>query len=454
MSNNTNLSKELQKDKIGMGLGAFGYNLGAAGVITYLTFFYTDYMLIPAASVALILLFSRFLDAFTDLLVGILIDRTKSKHGKVRPWLLWIAVPAIISVAATYYIPNLSETGRTIYAFITYNLMAFFYLTAMALPMQALCSVITTDSGNRLKLSQIYGFFNTLAAVFLNLFAAKIMAFMGGGASGYFYYFGTVALIGGLLMLACFKLTKERTEKAVSNIDKIPLGKGLKAIFSNGYWWILTFMQVMVMFVPAMWAVTAYYCIYWLNGQVDVGALMSLMWGGITIGVLAFIPITRKVGKAKSAAIGFIFQIIGSVLLIIAPSAVAMAWISTIFRAFGAGANSGVANALRADVVEYGEWKTGLRTEGLVYSGASFGMKVGAGIGGAVVAALLAWGEYIPGAASQAPKAMDAIKFAFVYCPLIGTIITIICLIFLIGLEKKIPQIKADLDERRLKLNQ
>ncbi len=448
---NLNLSKELKNDKIGLGLGAFGYNFGAAGLVTYLTFFYTDYMLIPAASIALILLISRFFDALTDLMMGVLVDRTISKLGKVRPWLLWMAFPAIISVAAAYFVPNLSTTGRTIYAFITYNLMAFFYLTAMALPMQALAAVITTNTGERLKLSQIFGFCNTLAGVVINLFAAKMMTLFGGGANGFLYYFGTVALIGGLLMLVCFKLTKERADKRV--LEKVPLKFGLKAISTNKYFWLLTFSGCMASFVPAMFSVVAYYCKYILANQVSPGALMSLMFGGITIGVLAFIPVTKKIGKILSAISGFLLQILGSVILIFAPASVAVIWISTFFRAFGSGAYASLVNAIRADIVEYGEWKFGVRTEGMIFSGSSFGVKVGTGIGGAVVAALLAWGKYIPGAATQTASAITAIKFAFIFCPLIGTSLIVICLIFMNSLEKKLPQIKTDLADRRAKEN-
>src|SRR5690554_4290415 len=163
------------RDKVGLSMGAFGYNLGAAGLMTFLTYFYTDSMLISAASVSMILLVSRILDAFTDLFVGAMIDRNKSKLGKARPLLMWMALPAILAMAATFYVPNFTESGRVIYSLITYNLMAFFYLTCLALPLQALVSLITPDSRERLRLSQLWGFFNTGSAVVVNFFANNIM---------------------------------------------------------------------------------------------------------------------------------------------------------------------------------------------------------------------------------------------------------------------------------------
>ena len=444
----------LLKDKFGLGIGNFGYNLGAAVLMTYLTFFLTDNMLISAGSVSLILLVSRIIDAFTDLWMGTLIDRCKSKFGKARPWLMWMAAPAAISIALCFYVPNLNETGKTIYAFITYNLVAFFYLTALALPLSALVSLVTTDMKHRLVFSQIAGFFMTLGAVFVNFFATPIMDKLGGVGTNraYFLYFTIMAVIGCLLMVVCFLLTKERAkeELGTEKVEKEKLGfvKGAKIVLTNKYWWNAMGIYLMTSLVPACWAATAYYCIYWVDNRVDTGQLMSLLWGGITAGILLFIPVSRKVGKANSAAIGLCMQALGSIMLWLAPTSIAMVWVSTVFRSVGVGGLSGNMTAMLADVVEYGEWKTGVRTEGLIYSGASFGSKVGSGLGGSVVAALLAWGNYVPNADVQAEKAMTSIKLAFVAAPFVGTMLIIVMLL-LFRVEKLMPTIRKDLEERR-----
>jgi GPH family glycoside/pentoside/hexuronide:cation symporter len=447
------IGKSLLRDKVGIGIGSFGYNLGSAVLMTYLTFFLTDNMLISAASVSIILLVSRIIDAVTDLWMGTLIDRCKSKMGKARPWLLWMAGPAVVSMALLFVVPPFNETGRIIYSFVTYNLVAFFYLTAMALPMNALVALVTTNSKQRLVISQIFGFFMTLGAVAVNYFATPIMNAFGGGSMGYFWYFTVMAVVGCGMMLICMKLTKERAQEELKDAprpEKLPFKRGAAAVLKNKYWWNAMGIYLMTSLVPACWAATVYYCIYWQNSQVDPGQLMSLLWGGITAGILIFIPVSRKFGKANSAAIGLAFQAVGSVMLWFAPSSVAMLWISTVFRSVGVGGLSGNMGAMLADVVEYGEWKTGIRTEGMIYSGASFGGKVGAGLGGAVVAAILAWGQYVPNAATQAPLAMSAIKVAFVGAPFIGSMLIIVMLL-LFRVEKKIPQIKAELEERRKK---
>lgn len=447
------IGEDLRRDKIGLALGNFGFNLGSAVLMTYLTYFLTDSMLISAATVSFLLFVERIIDAFTDLWMGTLIDRCKSKMGKARPWLVWMAAPAAISMSLMFVVPPFNETGRAIYAFITYVMTEFFYLTALALPLASLVSLVTTDSKQRLVISQITGFFVTLGAVFVNYFSTPMMKLFGGGNAGYFWYFTIMAVVGVIFVLICFKLTKERAHEEIPNAprEKMKFTVGAAAVLKNKYWWNALGIYLMTSLVPSCWAATAYYCIYWMNNTVDTGHVMALLWGGITAGILIFIPVSRKVGKANSAAIGLAFQALGSVLLWLAPASVTMLWISTVFRSVGVGGLSGNMNAMLADVVEYGEWKMGVRTEGLIYSGASFGGKVGAGLGGAIIAQLLAWGNYVPNAVTQAPRAMTAIKLAFVGAPFIGSSLIIIMLL-LFRLEKKMPRIKADLEMRRKKL--
>ena len=445
-------SAYLRKDYIGMAFGSFGSNLCLAVIMTYLTIFLTDNMLISAASVSIILLVSRLVDAFSDLWVGLLIDRCKSKMGKARPWLLWMAAPSAIAMSLMFYIPPLNENGRIIYSFIAYNLVAFFYLTALTLPMNALVSLITTDTKQRLNFSQIFGLFSTLGAVFVNFFSTPLMEALGGGNKGYFWYFSIIGVVGAGFCVLCFKLTKERAGKEninnSKNQEKIAFKTGALAVLKNIYWWNTMGIYLMISLVPACWAATAYYCIYWLNSQVDTGHLMALLWGGITGGILLFVPISKKVGKVNSAAIGIAIQAIGSVMLWLAPTSIVMVWFSTVLRSIGVGGLAGNMRAMLADVVEYGEWKTGIRTEGMIFSGATFGGKVGSGLGGSVVAGLLAWGEYVPNAVTQAAKAMLSIKIAFIAVPFIGSTLIVIMLL-LFRVEKLMPKILADLEEGR-----
>jgi GPH family glycoside/pentoside/hexuronide:cation symporter len=268
---NNTLQTGFLRDKIGVALGSFGYNLGSAVLITYLTFFLTDNMLISASSASLILLLSRIIDAFTDIWIGSCIDKTTSKMGKARPWLFWMAAPGVISVGLLFTVPNFNETGRIIYAFITYNLVAFFYLTALALPAYALVALITTDNKRRMGLSQIWGFFLTLGAVAVNYISTPLMAFFGGGNAGYFWFFTIMAVIGCLLMMIFSALVKERVKDEIdeSRVKKVPFKDGVKAIAGNKYWWLVLAIQLVSSIIPS--------CLGQLPITVSIGCAALLM---------------------------------------------------------------------------------------------------------------------------------------------------------------------------------
>lgn len=442
----------LLKDKIGIAVGGFGSNIGSAFLMTWLTFYMTDSMMISAAAGAMILLIARILDGIADLWMGTLIDRCRSKQGKARPWLLWMALPTVVSMALLFYVPNFSEGGRVAYTFITYILCAFFTLTAIYLPTQALVPLITDDPKSRLALSQILGFFVTASAVLLNFFSTPIMNAFGGGKTGFFWYATILGLISGICLVIAYVLVRERTTPVAAAVkkEKLPIGKGLMIIFKNKFWWIAMVLYLVTALVPSCWAATPYYTIYFTGGKVDVGMLVALLWGGITAGILLFIPVTMKVGKINSCIIGIAMQAVGGVMLWLAPYSIAMCWISTVFRSVGVGALLGNMGAMMADVCEYGEWKFGVRSEGLIYSGTSLGNKIGSALGGVVVLALLAWGGYVPQAAEQTAQAMTGIKLAFIAFPFIGDIL-IIALLMMFRVEKMMPQIRADLEERKKK---
>lgn len=447
-------NSSLLKDKIGVAFAGFGSNIGNAFLMTYLTYYMTDSMMISASAGALILLIARVLDGFADLWVGSMIDRTRSKNGKARPWLLWMAAPTFISMALLFYVPNLTENGRVAYTFITYIVCAFFTLTAIYLPTQALVPLITNDPKQRLQLSQVLGFFVTAGAVFLNFFSTPIMKAFGGGKAGYFGYALILGFISGLFCVIAYFLVREKNNAGIQIVkkEKTPVLKGLSYVFRNKYWWVAMVLYLVTNLVPSCWAATPYYTIYFTGGQVDIGMLVSLLWGGITVGILLFIPVTMKLGKINSSIIGIAMQALGGVLLWLAPYSVAMCWISTIFRSVGVGALLGNVGALMADVCEYGDWKFGVRSEGLIYSGTSLGTKLGSALGGVIVLALLGWGGYVPQAATQTPQAMMGIQLAFIAFPFVGDML-IIALLLMFRIEKKMPQIRKEIEERNAKAN-
>lgn len=268
--------------------------------------------------------------------------------------------------------------------------------------------------------SQILGLFSTISAIIVNFFSMPIMLAFSREVTetgqpdrwGFFWYAAVIGVAAAVCLIISFFLVKEeaRDEDPGGQKEKVPFLRGLSYVFRNKYWWIALFLFAVSQFIPSCWAATPYYCIYYTNGAVDPGQLISLLWAGITVGTLLFIPVTRKIGKVNANIIGIGLQLIGGVLLWISPYSIPMLWVTTIFRSVGVGAISGNMAAMMADVGDYGYWKFNVRSEGLTYSAMSLGNKLGVAIGGAIVTALLAWGGYVAGAVEQTAQAMAGIR--------------------------------------------
>lgn len=456
----TNTSKNLMKqnqqklgivETIAFSLGFFAYSMVNLGFSTYLTYFWSDIFIIPLGVISTIFLISRLLDGGTDLLVGFWVDRTSTKYGKARPWLLWMSLPSALSLMLLYYVPNLSESGKITWAFITYNLVAFFFMTCINLPLQSLNSLITSEPKQRLTLNMVAQAFSTLGIILGNMFVLDVIKALGGGTEGYFKFF---AIMGGgsfVLVILTFLGTKEKVKPTIKKKkhSKLSIKQALSAFIANKWWMLVTLLMGLSMLYPSLMAINVYY-MQWIMGDISLmGSFMSIVYGAMLGALIIATPIIGKIGKINAGFIGMVIQITGGLLPLFAPGNIMIMMISAALRGIGPAILLGTRLAFMCDVVEYGEWKTGIRVEGLVFSGASFGSKIGTGVGGAIVALMLAYGGYVGGAAIQSETALSAITFTFTWVHALDSLLITICLFFLRGLEKQMPQIIADLEARK-----
>ncbi|MCR3922491.1 MAG: glycoside-pentoside-hexuronide (GPH):cation symporter [Firmicutes bacterium] len=437
------------KELIMFAIGMFALSVGGVQG-SYLTFFWTDIALLPLAAVSSILFLSRLLDGVTDIIIGFAVDRTKSKHGKARPWLLWMALPATLSLISLFYVPNISTNGKVIYAFVTYNLVAFFFSTCVALPLGSLTALITTDAKQRLNLNMVGQAFGTSAIVLGNLFVVKSIAALGGGQPGYFKFFGLTAIISGALILVAFSGTKEKVVRSTSKLqEKITVAQSLRLFIANKWFVLVTLLQVLAFTFPALMGINMYYMTWIMKNPALMGPFMSTIFVALLLALIVFAPLIPRVGKITAGFMGMGIQALGGLLPLINPTSVTVIMVSAALRGIGPAIMLGTRFAFICDVVEYGEWKTGIRSEGLIFSGASMGQKIGMGLGAAVVALVLARGGYVGGAPSQTPEALSAITLTFTWLSAASSILVTICLYFLRGLDKQMPQIMQDLNERK-----
>lgn len=433
------------KERLGYAVGDLSTNIIWTAITTFLTFFYTDIVGISAGVVGTIFLLTRFLDGVVDIGIGVLVDRTNSKHGKARPWIKWMAVPFGLSVMVLFTAPDLGNTGSIIYAAVTYFIVTVIY-SAINIPYAALNSLMTQDSYQRSLLNITRMTLSLLGGVMISIITMPVVNAFGGGKSGWALTFGIIGILSPVLYWITYRTSKERVKPVVVK-KAIPLRKGLRALGRNKYWLIvLVFNVFLFLSTGVSSALNIYYAQYILHNPALVGSLSLAGLVPLIIGIVLSAPLIKRIGKRNTILAGAILSAVGSVIVFIDPTNFMLIMVSTVIKTLGVAPAVATGSALLADTVEYGEWKTGARTEGLIFSGASLAPKIGSGIGGAMVGWVLSAGGYVGGLETQPDSAISAIKVLYIVVPLILVILQIL-LMFFYSLEKKLPAIIKELNQ-------
>jgi len=433
-------------DKLGYGCGDLAINFAWASLGMFVVFFYTDVIGMSAAIIGTIMLFSRFLDGILDVLMGIIVDKTNSKYGKARPWILWGSVPFAITTVLIFMVPDLSLMGKIIYIVVTYNLLMMAF-TAVCIPYGTLNSLVTQDQHQREVLNLFRMFLANIGVLIVSNFTMPMVSYFGGKQAGWILTYAILAFIAVLLFVFVFKTQKERVQPIVK--EKISLKIGLGALCKNKYWFIATFFFIVYSIGYAInQASTIYYAKYILGNSSLVGVMTIAFVIPIIIGFLFTAPIYKKYGKRNAMIAGSLIGILGCLITIFDPANLTVVMLSQIMKGIGQIPILGGVWALFPDTIEYGEWKTGIRNEGLLYSGGSLGQKMGIGLGTALTGWILDYGGYNGIQALQSDSAMTSIVWLFIYIPIIISVVQIIVL-YIYDIDKHYKQIVIDLLKRK-----
>ena len=394
-------------ERIGYGVGDFANNMMYTPVNSFFTYFMTNIAGLGAGVVGTMLLLSRLLDGVSDLFVGVMMEKVHSRHGKARPWLLWWCIPFAVSLVLMFTSPDFGTTGKIIYAFLTYNLAVTVVYTAINLPFGSLAALMTKDQKERgyLNISKMVFAFG--GGLVVNMATLPLVRFFGNDAGAWqktFIIYGIAAII---LFLAVFFSTKEAvTEEAESKEkkEKINIKKAIISLLENKYWMQLLGIFFLNSMVNAFIGINVYYAQFIMNDDSLVGSLS-------------------------------LFQTISSF---------AAFGICTVLNA----ALSGVMYGMLADTVEYNDWKSGIRAEGLVFSANSIGNKIGSGIGSALLGWILAAFGFVSKAAVQPETAVNGIRVIFLYVPLVVFAAMFMILLFY-KLDKEYGGIVTELETRK-----
>ena len=449
-----NQSKLSLKEKIGYSLGDTASHFVWDMVGFWILIFYTDTFGISAAAAGTIMLIARFWDMFSDPIMGIIADRTKTRWGKFRPYILWMALPYSILAVLTFTTPDLGSTGKVIYAGITYFLLMTVF-TAINLPYSSLGAVMTSDSYERAGLNSYRFIFAFVGQLIVSGTALTLALYFGGGdtAKGYQYILTLFGAISLILFLVTFKTTRERIQPPKEQQQS--LKEDFKNLCKNRPWIILFFVGIVSFVMFAMQNLSiAYYFKYYIGNEENVQLFNVIGTVALIVAIPFSKPLAQKFGKrnvflASSLLSGFFF------ICLYIPSANNLVLIYT----FNILAKIAYAPAvpllwtMLADTADYSEWKTGRRATGLVFSAATFAQKAGWGIGGALAGWLLAIFQFTPNI-EQTESAINGIKLMISVFPGILYMSCAILLYFYTIDHETCTIMKRDLDARRAKSEQ
>lgn len=437
-------------EKIGYGFGDGASNLIWMTFIYFQLNFYTDVYGLAAASLSFMLLVTRSWDMIIDIVIGMTADRTRTRWGKFRPYLLWLAVPFGVIAFLTFTTPDFSAHAKLIYAYVTLSLMMVVY-SGINIPYGALMGVLSPDSQERTSLASWRFSFAFGAGLFVQYYTLKLVTMFGHGNQqlGYQLTIGLYAALAVAMFLVTFYTTRERVQPIQA--EQTSTSRDLLDLLSNIPWLVLCLLGIaQVCFVAIRGAAIIYYFKYYI-GNLDavalfllVGALMSLA------GTFLIQYVTPYTGR-KNAFIGL--MLISGLDLIasywVRPDQIGLLYAYNIIYCLLTGPTSALLWAMFADAADYSEWKTGRRATGLVFSAAGFSNKFGWVIGGSLSAALLAYTGFHANVA-QSADAQEGIRVLMAIAPAIGTIVCGLGMMFHTLSEAKMKTIHAELEARRI----
>jgi GPH family glycoside/pentoside/hexuronide:cation symporter len=395
------------------------------------------------------MLFARIFDGVSDLLVGHLIDRTNTKWGKARPWIVGSVPLLALAEIITFAVPSsFSANGKLIYATITYIFLTVVMYTICNLAFITLLPLMTTDAQSRTKAANAGAFIGPIAVLGISYVAMNIVNVIGWTGMATVF-----ALIGLVMILICGLGTKERTNTNENNEqlneEKLSVKESLGYVFRNKYFILFAVIFVMSYIVQGLTQGSGLYFARDVMGNVNYFGTFTLC-GYLPMFICAFFlpTLTKKFGKWKVVMAGYILQVIGYLMIGLFAESFALVCVGLVIKGIGAFPLTTLMYPLLADVIDYGEYKFGKRTDGMTSSCVSFGTKVGTGIGSALLGWGLNVGGYVGTAAVQSASAVSAIRAIYSYVPMIFTIIGMVLYAFA-NLDKISSVVQATIAKNR-----
>lgn len=390
-------------EKAGYGVGDIGFNFYWANISAFLLIFYTDVFGISAAAAGTMMLITKIIDAFTDPMMGAIADRTRTRFGKFRPYLLWLALPLAGAGVLTYTTPDLDADGKLIWAYCTYSLLMLIY-TGINIPYSALSGVITADSQQRTTLVSFRFIGGFTGGILVTYLTPKLVPLLGQGDDvlGWQLTMGLFGLAAALLFLVTFATTRERIQP-VSTVPT-PVWQDIRDLAANKPWLVLFCLALVIMITITMRASSAvYYFKYYLQQPQLVGEFLSSYMLALALGAASTPLMTRFL--AKKTLMMLLMSLAGVMslaLYFVPPDNITLVFALNLAIGFVLGPKSPLAFSMYADSADYNEWRTGRRATAMTFSAATFSQKLGGALASASIGWVLALLGYVANAEQNA----------------------------------------------------
>jgi sugar (glycoside-pentoside-hexuronide) transporter len=436
-------------EKFGYGLGDLAANFVFQAVMALQLDFYTKTYGLTAAQAGWMFIFVGLSSAVFNPVMGVIADRTKTRWGRFRPWLLWTAVPFGVIGILTFTTPSLGPVAKLIYAWVTYLLLRLIY-AANNVPYASLTGVMTDDPIERNSITSFRQFFANGAGFIVGSLAVPMVKFLGGSDSalGYQLTMGIFLVLSVIFFLIAFAVSKERVQPDAR--QEISVRRDLGDLIHNGPW-IALFLTTLFYFTALL-----------IRGNVMLpyfencaGNRMYFSWfnafslAAVLTGVACSTALTKRMGRRSVFRWSMLLTgILAIALFFLPPTAIVPIIGLEILRQFAFGCSGPVLWAMMADVADYGEWKTGRRATGTVISAVVFALWIGVALGGAIDGWLLSFFGY-QSSGVQTDHALFGIRLIASVVSGAAFLAAAVCLLFY-RIDKKLNlEISNELTERR-----
>ena len=422
-----------------------------SAISAFLLVYYTNVVGASAASAASIIAVSKILDGISDLIMGYIVDHTHSKYGKARPWIARLCIPLAVCTVLMFSVPSgFAGKIQIAYMFLTYNLVSTIFYTGINVPYATMNSLMTVNRYERGLLGNFRMLLATAGTMTINTVVLKMTGFFGGGDAytqkGWTMTFVVLMIVFVVLNMFMFFTCKERVteESAAEKKDDVPFVKGIAGLMKNKYWVLMVIALFAMYFMMSCFFGSALYFTKYNMGNENQYAMVSNLLSAAQIITMFVTPLLmKKISKRNVFMIGMVIATAGFLLAGISTS-YGIICLSSVIKGIGFGCGAATMFGCLQEAITYGEWYNGYGTAGMGNAASSFCMKIGSGIGTAALGWILDGGGFNADLEVQTSAALNSISVAFVWVPIITSVICIVCMIFF-NLDKYYDKVLADL---------